>query len=128
MQIDISEPQNHSLIDRFHHVWTPDLRILDAEGNDLAHWNGYLPPAEFAAQFLTAVGETRLRRREYREAATLFEEVLKRFPTALVAAEAAYYLAVAHYRASGESRELLSGWHHLESTYPDSAWTVKQNF
>ena len=115
-------------IARYHHIWTPDLRILNGEGDELYRWNGYLPPAEFAAQLLAALGHARLRLREFDAAIALYEEAVRRFPTALVAAEAQYFLAVSRYRKSGEGSDLLKGWHRLEGRYPKSEWRVKQDF
>jgi len=128
VQYDNTAPASEAVVTRFHHVWTPDLRVLDADGAELYRWNGYLPPAEFAAQLLTAVAHARLRLHQYDEAAALFRDALRRFPTALCAPEACYFLAVTNYRKSGEGSDLLHGWHELEKTYPTSEWTVKQNF
>jgi hypothetical protein len=128
VQLDNSSESSAPLVKRFRHVWTPDLRVLDGDGEELYRWNGYLPPFEFAAQLLAAVAHARLRLREYETAAALYAETVKRFPTSLVAPEAQYFTAVANYRKTGESHELLRGWHQLETTYPGSAWTVKQDF
>lgn len=127
-QLDNTVDANQDLLTRFRHVWTPDLRILDVDGTELYRWSGYLPPYEFAPQLIAAVAHGRLRRKEYDQAATLYDEVLRRFPTALVAAESQYYVGVAKYRASHDSSDLLHGWHELEKMHPDSEWTVKQNF
>jgi len=120
--------ESEEIVRRFHHIWTPDLRVLDADGSELYRWNGYLPPAEFTAQLLGALAHARLRLKQYDEAAALYRDVLRRFPTALVAPEANYFLAVTNYRKSDEGSDLLHGWHELEKTYPTSEWTVKQNF
>lgn len=127
-QIDNSVDANQELLERYRHVWTPDLRILDVDGTELYRWNGYLPPYEYAPQLIAAVAHARLRRKEYARAKELYDEVLRRFPTSLVAPEAQYFQATSAYRASHESRDLLSGWHELEKNYPESEWTVKQNF
>ena len=70
----------------------------------------------------------RLRRKEYDAAKALYEEALRRFPTALIAAEAQYYVGVSAYRASHSANDLLHAWHELEKSHPESEWTVKQNF
>ncbi|MBV8300185.1 MAG: hypothetical protein JO083_11645 [Candidatus Eremiobacteraeota bacterium] len=127
-QLDNTVEANQPVLDRYRHVWTPDLRVLDADGTELYRWNGYLPPAEFAPQLIAAVAHARLRRKEYDKAKALYEEVLRRFPTALVAAEAQYYAGVSAYRASHSANDLLHAWHDLEKSHPESEWTVKQNF
>ena len=128
VQVDNTKDSSAGLVTRFHHVWTPDLRVLDTSGEELYRWNGYLPPAEFAAQLLAAVAHARLRLRDYDAAVELYEEAARRFPTSLVAPEVQYFVAVANYRKTGESHELLRGWHKLESAFPGSEWMVKQDF
>jgi hypothetical protein len=122
--IDESKP----VVERFRHIWTPDLRILDGTGFELYRWNGYLPPAEFAARLLAGLGHARLRLRQFEASENLYADALLRFPTALAAPEAQYFAAVTGYRKTGEANALLHGWHNLEKTYPQSEWAVKQNF
>jgi hypothetical protein len=128
VQIDNSVDANKQLVQRFRHIWTPDLRIMDTDGFELYHWSGYLPPAEFAARFLTGLGFAHLRMRQFEAAETLYADALLRFPTALAAPEAQYFAAVTGYRKTGEPSALLHGWHNLEKIFPGSEWTVKQNF
>jgi hypothetical protein len=128
IQINNSLDENKPVVEQFHHIWTPDLRILDASGYELYRWNGYLPPAEFAARLLAGLGHARLRLRQFDAAAALYADVLQRFPTSFAAPEAAYFAATTNYRKSGEGNDLLRGWHELEKTYPMTEWTVKQNF
>ena len=127
-QLDNTVEANQPVLDRFRHVWTPDLRVLDVDGTELYRWNGYLPPAEFAPQLIAALAHARLRRKEWDAAKALYEEVLRRYPTALVAAEAQYYVGVSAYRSTHNASDLLHGWHELEKSHPESEWTVKQNF
>ncbi len=127
-QIDNTVDANQPVLDRYRHTWTPDLRVLDVDGTELYRWNGYLPPAEFAPQLIAAVAHARLRRKEYDKAKALYEEVLLRFPTALVAAEAQYFVGVSAYRATHNQSDLLKAWHELEKSHPESEWTIKQNF
>jgi hypothetical protein len=128
VQINNALDESKQIVQRYRHVWTPDLRIIHHDGYELYRWNGYLPPAEFAAQLLVGLGHARLRLREFDKAELLFADALKRFPTALVAPEAQYFAGVNAYRKSGEGKDLLHGWHLVETTYPNSEWAVKQNF
>ena len=127
-QLDNTQEKNQPTLQKYRHVWTPDLRVLDDDGTELYRWNGYLPPAEYAPQLIAALAHARLRRKEYQRAAELYEEVLRRFPTSLVAAEAQYFLAVSRYRATEQPSDLTHEWHELEKSHPQSEWTVKQNF
>jgi hypothetical protein len=128
VQINNSIPESKPLLERFRHIWTPDLRVLDDTGMELYRWNGFLPPAEFAPRLLAGLGFARLSLRQFEAAEAHYADVIRRFPTSFAAPEAAYYAAVTGYRKTGESNALLHGWHDLEKTYPLTEWTAKQNF
>ncbi|TMM17317.1 MAG: hypothetical protein E6G01_06210 [Actinobacteria bacterium] len=81
-QVNTQDESSKEVVARYRQAWTPDLRVLDSEGFDLYHWNGYLPPAEFVAQLGVAQGHAYLRLHQEEQATTAFEEVLRRFPTA----------------------------------------------
>lgn len=121
-------PETAEVVARFRQVWTPDLRILDSEGVELYRWNGYLPPSEFVAQLLAGRAHALLRSSDDAAAATAYEDVLRRFPTSFVAAEASYFSAVAAYRGSGEAPDLIDNWQQLQRRHPGSAWRTKQSF
>lgn len=128
LQVDNTGPEAEPLTQRYRHIWTPDLRLLESDGNELYRWNGYLPPFEFAPQLLSAVAHASLRLKNFDRAIEVYADLLKRFPTSLAAPEAEYFLACARYRKTHESSELLRGWHELQKRYPNSEWTVKQDF
>ena len=128
VKLDITEAAAAPILQRYRHIWTPDLRLLDTDGTELYRWDGYLPPFEFAPRLLTGVGQARLRQKDFAAAIDAYGDAVTRFPTALAAPEAQYYLAVSRYRQSHESSDLLKAWHELEKAYPYSEWTVKQNF
>lgn len=126
LQINTKEPAAKPVVERYRQVWTPDSRILDADGFEYYRWNGYLPPFEYLPQLLVAEAHARLRRKEVSAAADTYDAVVERFPTSSVAAEAAYFGAVASYRVSKDSADLVKGWERLRSRYPESDWRLKQ--
>lgn len=128
VQIDNSKPENEAVLKRYHHIWTPDIRLLNPEGDQLYEWQGYLPPSEFAARALAGLGQAHLRLREFDAAEAYYVESLKRFPTTVAAAEAQYYLGVTRYRRDPESNELLHQWAILRARYPQSEFRIKQSF
>lgn len=128
VQVDNSRESNGSLLTRMHHIWTPDIRILTKDRAELYRWDGYLPPAEWAARALAGFAYAHLRLREYAAAEALYVDALRRFPTAIAGAEAQYYLGVTRYRADPESDELLTQWGRLRERYPSSEYRVKQSF
>jgi TolA-binding protein len=121
-------PETAEVVAKFHQVWTPDLRILDAHGVELYRWNGYLPPSEYVAQLLAGRAHALLRSGDDAAAAEAYQDVLRRFPTSFVAAEAGYFAAVAAYRGSGEAPDLIDNWQQLQRRHPASVWRTKQSF
>lgn len=126
LQINTKKAAAKPVVERFRQVWTPDVRILDADGFEYYRWNGFLPPFEFLPQVLAAEAHALLRQKNVQAAAELYNEIVERFPTSLVAPEAAYFAAVANYRRSGDSAELMKGWEKLRRRFPESSWRVKQ--
>jgi hypothetical protein len=128
VQINTQDGSGADIVERYRQVWTPDVRVLAADGFELYRWNGYLPPFEFVPQLLVALGQARLRQHDEGGAASIYEDVLARFPTSAVAPEAQYYLAVSGYKASHNGADLMNGWSQLRARYPDSIWRIKQSF
>lgn len=120
--------ETSELVARFHQVWTPDLRVLSADGDEFYGWGGFLPPDEFLPKLLAARAHALLRLARDEEAAAGYRHVVDAFPASAVAAEASYYGAVAAYRNSHEADDLLGGWGRLQTEYPDSIWRTKQSF
>lgn len=113
-------------MEHYRQVWTPDTRILDADGFEYYRWNGYLPPFEYLPQLLVAEAHARLRQKNVSAAADIYNAVVERYPTSRAAAEAAYFGAVADYRRSKDPADLVRGWERLRSRYPESDWRLKQ--
>lgn len=126
LQINTKESSAKPIVERYRQVWTPDVRILDADGFEYYRWNGYLPPFEFLPQMFAAEAQAYLRQKRVKEAAELYDKIIERFPTSRITPEAAYYAAVANYRASENPEELEKGWKKLRSLYPMSDWRLKQ--
>jgi hypothetical protein len=125
-RIDVKDESNAGVVERYRQAWTPDFRVTSAGGDDLYRWNGFLPPAEFVAQLLMAAGYSRLALRDPDASVALLEELLRRFPTSAVAAEAMYYLAVARFKVSKDRGDLEDGFDLLRRRHPNSIWREKQ--
>ena len=128
VQFDNSKAANNQFLHSIHHIWTPDIRILNHDGYELYRWDGFLPPAEFMARTLCSYGMAYLRLKRFDRAEAVYVDVLKRFSTTYAAPEAQYYLGVARYRRDPQSDELLTQWANLRSRYPESEYRVKQSF
>ena len=128
VQFDNSKSENNQRLQRIHHIWTPDVRILDPNGFEMYRWDGFLPPSEYMARFESGVAMAYLRSKRYDQAEQCYLDVLRRFSTSYAAPEAQYYLGVVRYRRDPESDELLTQWAELCSRYPSSEYRVKQSF
>ena len=128
LQINVQVESAQPVLDRYRQFWTPEHRILGADGFSLYNWNGYLPPFEFLPQLLVGQAQALLRLRDEPGAASIYQDVVRRFPTSRFAAEAQYFLAVATYKARHDVTDLVGGWKRLQTRYPDSLWRMKQSF
>jgi outer membrane protein assembly factor BamD (BamD/ComL family) len=97
-----------------------------ADGRSAHEHIGFLPPDEFLAELELGVAKVFLKRREYGTAAEWLTRIRDQRPTSHVAAEAAYWVAVALYNESGQKDGLLKNWRTLRLRYPDSVWRWKQ--
>jgi hypothetical protein len=80
VQVNTQDGSAAEVVARFRQVWTPDLRVLDADGFEYHRWNGYLPPTEFTARLLVARAEALLRRHQEAEATEAYEGCSAGFP------------------------------------------------
>jgi hypothetical protein len=128
VQIDNSKSENNVFLHSIHHIWTPDVRILNHDGYELYRFDGFLPPPEFAARTMTGYGMAYLRLKRFDQAESCYVDVLRKFSTAYAAPEAQYYLGVTRYRKDHNSDELPKQWENLRSRYPLSEYRVKQSF
>jgi hypothetical protein len=127
VQVNTQDGSGTEAVTRYRQAWTPDVRVLGADGFEYHSWNGYLPPFEFIPRLLVGQAHALIRQGRDPEAAEVLDDVLRRFPSSHAAAEAAYYLAVARYRHSHEPGDLLGNWERLRHRYPASVWRLKQS-
>ena len=127
-QIDNTNKDAFAMLHRLHHIWTPDLRVLDHKGDELYRWDGFLLPAEFVARMLCGFAMAHLRTKRFDAAEKLYVDVLRRYPTTHAAPEAQYYLGVTRYRNDPEGDDLTEQWQELRSLYPSSEYRLKQYF
>jgi TolA-binding protein len=128
VQINNTDAANQKLLHDIHHIWTPDIRILNHDGDELYRFDGFLPPAEYAGRFLCGIAMAYLRSKRFDQAEAVYVRLLRDYSTSLAAPEAQYYLGVTRYRRDPDSDELATQWAELRSRYPNSEYRVKQSF
>jgi hypothetical protein len=125
VQVAASDPASEAVVERFFHVWTPHLLLVDPRGRVGYEWNGFLPPTLFLPEALLGIGNLRLREKRFDVARQLFETVRDDHPRSQAGDAAAYWAAVATYEASGQADGLQAGWDILRGRYPESIWRTK---
>lgn len=128
MHFKAKDPANAELVGRYLQVWTPTVHLLLPDGRSVHEHVGYLPPDAFCAELEMGLAKARLKRRDFTAAAEGFERIRDQRPMSHVAAEAAYWAAVARYNESGQADGLMAGWQKLRDRYPESIWRWKQSF
>jgi hypothetical protein len=128
LQLNNQDAANNKYLHQIHHIWTPDIRVLTTNGDELYRFDGFSPPAEFVPRMLCGFAMASLRCKRFDWAEALYERVLREYSTSYAAPEAQYYLGVSRYRRDPESEELLTQWAQLRARYPDSEYRMKQSF
>lgn len=123
LRIDFNK--NKALVKLFGIKWTPTIVITDSDGDEHHRFIGYLPPDDFNSQIIMGEGKAEYDLDHFEEAVQRFQEILVRFPTAEVAPEAQYFVAVTRYKMRQDPKELKLGLEALQRDYPHSEWTKK---
>lgn len=123
--VRVAVKDNPELVDQYLVGWTPNVVIVDERGRVHYRVEGYLPPEEFVGRLSLGVGKFLLLGGRVADAAARFEGVAARHPGTAEAAEALYWLGVAHYKRSDDFGELRSIWDRLAREFPDSEWSTR---
>jgi hypothetical protein len=110
---------------RFGAVWTPTVLLLDSEGIEQVRLEGYLPNEDFKASLENGLARIAFVNKQYADAVRWYNRVVKEYPDSHLAAEAMFWRAVVHYKASNDHTVLGKAAEDLQVTYPSSLWTAK---
>jgi thioredoxin-related protein len=113
------------LFERFDVVWTPTVLLFDSNGKERVRLEGYLPINDFNAALMNGLARIAFVRKKYHEAKQSYAYVITHFGTTQFAAEAMYWHAVAHYKATNDYTALGKVAEDLRSIYPLSMWASK---
>jgi TolA-binding protein len=86
---------------------------------------GYLPNADFNSALRNGLGRMAFVRKKYADAERWYADVITRFESTHFAAEAMYWRAVAHYKATNDHTALGKVAVELQETHPSSVWASK---
>jgi len=110
---------------RFGVQWTPTVLLLDLDGVERHRIEGYLPPADFAAQLLLGLGHAAFAAGDYAQAEPRFEQVVEKYPETESAAEAQYWKGVSRYKATNDPSALGETAAAFSRRYSDTSWAKK---
>jgi hypothetical protein len=83
-------------------VWTPTVLPLDSKGKERVRLEGYLPNDDFVGALMSGFGRMASVHKKYADAERWYGDLVARFGNTHFAAEAMYWRAVAHYKATND--------------------------
>ncbi len=110
------------LMQKFEIKWTPTLIVHDPEGKEHHRMVGYLPVEDLIAQLILAKGKIYFDSDRYAEAIAQSQTVVDQYPNTGAAPEAIFFLGVAEYKRTHDSKFLRQIYDQLAAKYPQSEW------
>lgn len=114
-----------TILEVYHHFWTPTLAILDSNGNEVQRTIGFLGVDEFIARMLLGIAKVRVDAGEYVSAMIPLKNLLETLPESNTVPEAIYFRGVTLYKETNDPGKLKEAYEELLNNYPDSAWTER---
>jgi thioredoxin-related protein len=107
---------------RFAVQWPPTIMFLDGDGKEHFRFEGFLPAANFLAELDFGRGRAAFHRKQWDQAASLFNSAAARDRETELAAEAGYWAAAAQYQKTHDSSALRSWGKKIAAEYPHTTW------
>ena len=102
------------------------MLLLDSAGKERVRLEGYLPNNDFVAALMSGLGRIAFVHKKYADAERWYGDLVARFGNTHFAAEAMYWWAVAHYKATNDHTVLGKVAEELRTTNPSNVWATKQ--
>jgi tetratricopeptide (TPR) repeat protein len=119
------ETSNTALTNQFKVSWTPNIIVLDADGNEVHRVVGFLPPEEFIPTFMVGKGKYYFNAGAHPEAQAMFDEALTKYPDSGAAAEAVFFLGVSRFKMTHDPKPLRAAYDTLTAKFPGSEWAKR---
>ena len=126
--LQINVQTNAEIAGIYRVFWTPTILVLDFNGTEYYHFNGFLPPDEFIPQLEFGLGTMALEKQDYKTATIQLKSVIDKYTRSDIAPQAQYWLGVSEYKDAHNVEALLNAWRKLKKDYPDSIWAKKVSF
>ena len=101
------------------------MLLVDSQGVERARLEGYLPNDDFNTALRNGLGRIAFVRKQFANAEKWYGDVIIGPENTHYAAEAMYWRAVAHYKATNDHSALVTAAEQLRNIYPASIWASK---
>ena len=122
LRINVNDP---SLLEDYHHIWTPTIAVLDLNGREVQRTIGFLGPDEFIATMDLGIAKVRMDAGKYDTAMIPLKSLMETLPKSDSIPEAIYFSGVTLYKQSNDPRKLKEAYEKLLRDYPESPWTKR---
>ena len=109
---------------RYSAQWKPTALVIDGDGIERHRIEGFLPPDDFSAQLVLALGHAAFGAGQFQTAEERFRDVVDKHGFSDAAPEALYWAGVSRYKATNDPRALKETAEAFKK-YPDSSWAKK---
>jgi hypothetical protein len=99
--------------------------VLDADGRERYRIEGYLPKDWFRARLEMAVARLDFMKKKFADAEKLYASIAEQHGDKSIAAEAIYWGAVCHYKATNDHTVLGEFAQKLGARFPEDEWALK---
>lgn len=123
MKVNVKDQRD--LAKKLRVIWTPTLFAALPDGTVLHQTIGWLPPADFLAEFGYGLARASLEARDFETASRRLRDTVTRNPSHDRAPEAMYWLGVSEFRRSGGTDAAKVAWKELAEKWPGSAWATR---
>jgi hypothetical protein len=98
---------------------------IHSDSEEHIRLEGYLTNSDFIGVLMSGLGRIAFVHKKYADAERWYGDLVARFGNTHFAAEAMYWRAVAHHKATNDHTVLGKVAEELRTTYPSSVWASK---
>jgi TolA-binding protein len=100
---------------------------MDSDGVERYRIEGYLPKTWFRARLEMGLCRIAFMKKKFADAEKVYASVAENFADTAIAAEALYWRAVCHYKATNDHTVLGEVAKELSEKFPGDEWTLKSD-
>lgn len=116
---------SNAVHDKYHHIWTPTLSILNSAGSELQKTIGFFGADELPAILHLGIAKARLDAGEFDTALVHLNKLLDNYLSSCAVPEAIYFKGVASYKMDDNASHLKYAYDTLVDRFPGNEWTKR---